>query len=76
MNKLHDIFGPNAERRIREQLNKLEQDWIDAKSCFVCKHCKDISDNRSTCHLCNFTNNFLPDGFTCLLWELKEEYKK
>ena len=75
-NKLHDIFGPQAEQRIKEQLKKLEQRWIEERRCFVCKHDKDISDDRNTCHLCEYTNDFLPNGLTCLLWELKEEYIK
>lgn len=71
MNKLYRYFGPEAEQRIKNQLEKIRQDWIDNRSCFVCKHCNDISDERNTCHLCKYTNNLVPKEFTCLLWELK-----
>lgn len=74
-NKIYDIFNPNSDynKRMRENLLQIEQKWIEEKCCFVCKHCKDISDDRNTCHLCKYTNDLLPEELTCLLWELEEE---
>jgi hypothetical protein len=75
-NKLYDIFGPQAEQRIKEQLKKLEQRWIEERCCFVCEHINDISDDRNTCHLCKYTNDLIPNELTCLLWDLNKEYIK
>ena len=75
-NKFHDLFGPQAEQRIKEHLKKLEQQWIEERCCFVCEHDKDISDDRNTCHLCAYTNDFLPEGHTCLLWELQKDLRE
>lgn len=71
MNKFYRYFGPEAEQLIKNQLEKIRQDQIDNRNCFVCKHCNDISDERNTCYLCKYTNDLVPKELTCLLWELK-----
>jgi hypothetical protein len=74
-NKLYEIFNPNSDynKRIIENARRIHQEFIDNRTCFVCKQCKDISDDRNTCHLCKYTNDLLPKELTCLLWELEEE---
>ena len=61
-NKLRDIFNPNSDynKRVEQQIKVIRQQWIEERSCFICKHDKDISDDRTTCHLCKYTNNLLP----------------
>ena len=74
-NKIYEIFNPNSDynKKIMENLKRLKQKWIEEKCCFVCKNCKDISDERNTCHLCIYTNDLLPESLTCLLWELNDD---
>ena len=73
MASFYDAFGSGYEQRILDGLKKIYQRQVEEKSCYVCKHSKDISDDRNTCYLCKYTNDFLPKCLTCLLWELKEE---
>ena len=74
-NKLYDIFNPDSDynKRVKENLERIERQWIEERSCFVCKKCIDISDDRDTCHLCEYTNNLLPEEMTCLLWEKNDK---
>ena len=74
-NKIYEIFNPNSDynKRIVEIAKCIHQEFIDNRECFVCKRCIDISDDRNTCHLCEYTNDLLPEELTCLLWELEEK---
>lgn len=74
-NKIREIFDLNSDynKAILEKAKQIHQRFIDNRECFVCKHCKDISDDRNTCHLCKYTNDLIPKELTCLLWELEEE---
>ena len=77
MNKIREIFDSNSDynKKIKENMKRTEQRWIEERCCFVCKSCNDISDDRNTCHLCAYTNDLLPEGLTCLLWELHDDYQ-
>ena len=75
MNKIREMLDPNSDynRRIATNMERIQRRWVEERDCFACKHCKDISDDRNTCHLCYYTNDLLPEEQTCLLWEGVEE---
>ena len=76
-NKLYDIFNPNSEynKQLIKKVQEIHQSFIDNKECFVCKHCIDISDDRNSCHLCEYTKDLIPQELTCLLWERQGDDK-
>ena len=76
MNKFYDTFDPGHIQYVLETLKRITKEQIEQRSCFVCKHVKNISDDRDTYHLCEYTNDFLPKEQTCLLWELNEKEQK
>lgn len=76
MNKLYDIFGPNANERIRKQLASINIKMKEEHWCCVCKYCIDISDEYNTCHKCKYGIGFMGlvnANDTCLLWKYKDD---
>lgn len=73
-NKIYELFNPNSDynKNLLLRLENIQQELIQSRSCYVCKHCQDISDNYTTCHICKLhISDFLPQENTCLLWEEK-----
>lgn len=73
MRDLWSDLSPERQQFYEQRLNQIQQSWKDNRDCFACKFCQDISDKWNTCHLCQYTNDLIPEEHTCLRWELKKE---